>query len=232
MKSIRMKVFSAILLTTLTTALAVTLLSYRKSAGMIEEDYTAALRQETARIAETIDRMFLDTYHTHIHAACDPELQRELLAYLVEMEDVRLERCAALLRTFCSRNTSISSLYLLIPEAGVLVTSEDYPVYKKCVPAESMEAAVRLAEAAGGPEPLADLAHQASASVSFAAAVEDAGGTARGYLVTNIKERTLYYDYIAELGSGAVKEAVLLDRNGGTVTSLGAADSSRHAAWL
>lgn len=232
MNSIRMKVFAAILLTTLVTALAVTLFSYRKSAGMIEEDYAAALRQETARIAETIDRMFLAAYHTHIHAACDPELQKELLAYLEERDDLRLERCAALLRTFCGQNTSISSLYLLIPEAGVLVTSEDYPVYKKYVPAESMEAVVRLAEAAGGPEPLADLAHQASANVSFAGAVEDAVGTARGYLVSNIKERTLYYDYIAELGSGAVKEAVLLDRDGETVTSLGAVDPSRHAAWL
>ena len=117
MRSIRSKVFAAILLTTLTTALAVTLLSYRRSAGMIEENYTAALMQQTARTVGTIDQMFLGAYHTHIRAACDPVLREELLAYLAEGDEHRLENCAEILRTFCSRNTSISSLHLVMPEA-------------------------------------------------------------------------------------------------------------------
>ncbi|WP_295764608.1 sensor histidine kinase [uncultured Oscillibacter sp.] len=232
MRSIRSKVFAAILLTTLTTALAVTLFSYRRSAGMIEEDYTAALGQETARTAETIDRMFLGAYHTHIHAACDPSLREALLAYLAEGDEGRLEGCAEILRTFCRQDASISSLYLLIPEAGVLVTSEDYPVYKKGVPAEDMAPAVRLAESAGGPALLRDAVHHAPDVVSFSEAVEDEAGTARGYLLSNIKERTLYFDYIARLGSGAVREAVLLDRDGRTVTSLGQAGSAAYEAWL
>lgn len=232
MRSIRSKVFAAILLTTLTTALAVTLLSYGKSAGMIQKDYAASLSQETARTVEAIDRIFLGAYHTHIHAACDPELRAELLAYLAEGDEHRLENCAEILRTFCSQNTSVSSLYLLIPEAGVLVTSEDYPVYKKDVPEADMAPAVRLAEAAGGPGVLRDTAHHTSDVVSFSEAVEDETGAVRGYLLSNIKERTLYYDHIAKLGGGAVKEAVLLDRDGRTVTALGQADTAAYGAWL
>ena len=232
MRSIRSKVFAAILLTTLTTALAVTIFSYHRSARTIEEGYAASLSQETARTVETIDQMFLGAYHTHTHAACDPALLEELLAYLAEGDEHRLEACAEILRTFCGQNASISSLYLLIPEAGVLVTSEDYPVYKKGVPETDMAPAVLLAETAGGPAILRDAAHHAPDVVSFAEAVKDESGAAKGYLLSNIKERTLYYDYIAKLGGGAIQEAVLLDRDGRMMTSLGQADASAHEAWL
>ncbi len=230
MRSIRSKVFAAILLTTLTTALAVTLLSYRKSAGMIEENYTAALRQETVRTLETLDSLFLGAYHTHIHAACDPDLRRELLAYLAEGNETHLEDCAQILRTFCSQNATVSSLYLLIPETGVLVTSEDYPVYKKGILPSDMAPAAALAESAGGPAVLQDAAHSTLYAVSFAEEVEDETGRVRGYLLSNIKERTLYYDHIAKLGGGAVREAVLLDREGRTITSLG--QDSTYKTWL
>lgn len=232
MRSIRSKVFAAILLTTLTTVLAVTLFSYHRSARTIEEGYAASLAQETARTAETIDQMFLEAYHTHIHAACDPDLREELLAYLAEGDEHRLEACAEILRTFCGQNASISSLYLLIPEEGVLVTSEDYPVYKKGVPETDMTPAAALAETAGGPVILRDAAHHASNVVSFVEAVEDESGTAKGYLLSNIKERTLYYDYIAKLDGGAIQEAVLLDRDGRIMTSLGQTDASAREAWL
>lgn len=232
MKSIRGKVFAAILLTTLTTALAVTLLSYRKSAGMIQENYIDALSQEAEQALEDIDRMFLGAYHTHIHAACDPALRNELLAYLEGGDEHCLENCAGILRTFCSQNTAISSLYLLIPETGVLVTSEDYPVYKKDVPEADMAPAILLAETAGGPGVLQDAAHHSLDLVSFATAVEDENGNIRGCLLSNIKERTLYYDHIAQLGGGAVRETVLRDAEERTVTSLGQADSAARDAWL
>lgn len=224
MRSIRSKVFAAILLTTLAATLAVTLISYRKSAGMIEENYAAALGQEAARRMETIDRMFQGAYRTHVHAACSPALREELLAYLEEGDELRLENCAEILRTFCMQNTSISSLCLLLPEAGVLVTSEDYPVYKKNVPEEEIAPAAALAEAAGGPGVLRDLAHYGSYVVSFAETVEDEAGTVRGYLLSNIRERTLYYDHIAAL-DGSVRAAALLDREGRTVSSLGPAEA-------
>lgn len=232
MRSIRSKVFTAILLTTLAAALAVTLLSYWKSAGMIEENYAASLSQETARTMETIDRMFLEAYHTHVHAACAPQLREELLAYLAEGDERRLEDCAEVLRTFCGQNPSVSSLYLLIPEAAVLVTSEDYPVYKKDIPEADMAPVVRLAEDTGGPALLPDAAHHAPNMVSFAEALEDASGAVRGYLLSNIKERTLYYNHLAKLGGGAVKEAVLLDRDGRAVTSLGQMDAADYESWL
>lgn len=225
MRSIRNKVFAAILLTTLATALAVTLLSYHKSARMIEENYTVALGQETAQIAEILDQMFLEAYHTHIHAACDPSLREELLAYLAEDDEHRLENCAQILRIFCSQNASISSLYLLIPEAGVLVTSEDYPVYKKNIPEADITPAVQLAKDSGGPAVLRDAAHRTSSAVSFSEAVEDEAGAVRGYLLSNIKERTLYYDYIVRLASDTIREAVLLDPDGQVITSLG------QSAW-
>ena len=220
MRSIRSKVLAAILLTTLATALGVTLLSYRKSAGMIEENYAAALDQKTAGTVEAIDRMLLGVYHIHVHAACDQALREELLAYLDEGDERRLEDCAGTLREFSRQNASISSLYLLIPEAGVLATSEDYPVYKKGVTQADMAPAVLLAESTGGPGVLRDLAHYAPDTVSFAESIEDETGAVRGYLLTNIKERTLYYDHIAGLAGGAVRDAVLLDRDGLAVTSL------------
>ena len=180
MRSIRCKVFAAILLTTLTAVLAVTLLSYRRSARSIEEGYAASLSQETARTVETIDQMFLGAYRTHIHAACDPALREDLLAYLAEGDEHRLEACAETLRTFCSQNASVSSLYLLIPETGVLVTSEDYPVYKKNIPSADMAGAAMLTEAGGGPVILRDAAHHALDVVSGAEAVEDETGAVKG----------------------------------------------------
>lgn len=232
MRSIRSKVFAAILLTTLVTTLAVAFLSYRKAADMIEADYTSSLRQEAQRAAESIDRMFLQAYHTHIHAACDAALREAMLDYLAEGDEQQLETCAEILRTFCRQNASISSLYLLLPEAGVLVTSEDYPVYKKDVPLTDMRPAVLLAESAGGPGMLWDAAHHTSSLISFSEAIKDGTGAARGYLLSNIKERTLYYDHITHLGSGAVREAALLDQEGRVITALGQTAASAHGDWL
>lgn len=231
MRSIRSKVFTAILLIALTATLAVAFFSYRKSAHMIQENYTASLAQEAARTAEAIDRVFQGAYHTHIHAACDPELRETLLDFLAEGDEQKLEACAELLRTFNRQNASISSLYLLIPEANILVTSEDYPVYRKDVPYEDLHSAVVLAEDTGGPGILRDAAHQTSGMVCFSEAVEDRSGNPRAYLVSNIKERTLYYDYIAQLDGGAIQAAVLTDRDGRVMTSLGQAAVSCED-WL
>ncbi len=231
MRSIRSKVFTAILLIALTATLAVAFFSYRKSAHMIQENYTASLAQEAARTAEAIDRVFQGAYHTHIHAACDPELRETLLDFLAEGDEQKLEACAELLRTFNRQNASISSLYLLIPEANILVTSEDYPVYRKDVPYEDLHSAVVLAEDTGGPGILRDAAHQTSGMVCFSEAVEDRSGNPRAYLVSNIKERTLYYDYIARLDGGAIQAAVLTDRDGRVMTSLGQAAVSCED-WL
>ncbi len=219
MKSIRSKVFAAILLITLVTSLAVTFLFYRRSAHMIEENYSTDLQMRTVRAVETLDVLFQNIYHVNVNASCDKELKGTLQAYLSGRDEGGLEDLAKLLEVFRSRNASMDSMYLLVPQAHVLVTSEEYPAYKKGVPDDVMDAVVQAAGQAG-PAILEDMANEDAYFLSFVETVEDEGHQVLGYLLSNIEEHLLYYDYLTGIDDGMVKEAVLLNRNGRVVTSL------------
>lgn len=220
MKSIRSKVFTAILLITLFTSLAVTFLFYRKSARMIEENYSTALHSKNIRTVENLDEMLRNIYHINISASCSPQLKSKLRTYLSEPDDTTLERFSEQLKVFSRQNTSISSIYLLIPESRVLASSEDYPAYKKGIAAADIRTIMQTADENAGPVLLDDLAHENSVTLSFIETVTDKKQNIIGYMLSNIDTHYLYYHYITGIADGMVKEAVLLDQENRLIASL------------
>ena len=113
MKSIRSKVFTAILLITLFTSLAVTFLFYRKSARMIEENYSSTLHSKNVRTVENLDEMLRNIYHININASCSPQLRTNLQAYLSHPDDAILEHCSEQLKIFSRQKWDKTNLKLL-----------------------------------------------------------------------------------------------------------------------
>lgn len=220
MKSIRSKVYTAILLITLFTSLAVTFLFYRKSARMIEENYSSTLHSKNVRTVENLDEMLRNIYHININASCSPQLRTNLQAYLSHPDDAILEHCSEQLKIFSRQNTSISSIYLLIPEYRALAASEDYPACKKDIDEADIKAIIQTADKNAGPVLLDDLAHEDSVTLSFVETVTDKNQNTIGYILSNIDTHSLYYHYIAGIDDGMVKEAVLLNRENRVIASL------------
>lgn len=220
MKSIRSKVFIAIFLITLITSLSVTFLFYRRSAQMIEENYSSALHLRNIRTMDTLDEMFRNIYHINVNTSCDQQLKAGVSAYLSQTNDRNLENCSEQLKVFRKQNTAIGSMYLLIPKMRVLATSEDYPAYKKDIDEAMIQGIIQTAKEQAGPVILEDLAHEDSATLSFIETVEDKDGNVNGYLLSNIEKHLLYYDYLTGMDDGMVQEAVLLDQEEQIITSL------------
>ncbi len=143
MKSIRAKILMSILMITLITLLAVTLIFYRQSAREIEDNYIASLQQRAKQVMDGLDEDICRAYHTNLYASCDSRLKETIVLYLKTQKEGYLEELAGLLREYKEQSSIISSMYLLIPEADTAVTSEDYPMYRREIPTDKMNAVDR-----------------------------------------------------------------------------------------
>ncbi len=239
MRSIRSKILMSILLITLLISVAITSIFYGKSAEMVEENYIRILQQRDGQMIDSMDQMMQNVYQITANASCDEALKEHLTAFLSQKKEQDLEKIADILRSFYKQNAAIHSIYLLIPDELTLVTSEDYPVYRQDIRLEEMEAVMENFAVLPGSTILEDLAHDGTHLFSFAEQVADDDGVVRGYVISNISERYLYYNYMAVLDDGVAKEAVLLSRGGQIITSLGGermgesyGGSKRYEKWI
>lgn len=211
LRSIRSKVLLAILTVTLATALAITLVFYFKSARTIEKDYTKNLYGRLEQTAAAFDNSLKEIYYINVNASCDEGMTEEIMTYQSGRDSAALEHIAEILRTYRSRNKDISSMYLLLPNEMIAVTSEDYPVYKKDIPKEDIEVIQAFEQIQSVPGIFQDMVHASSKMFSYVQTIRDKEGHLLGYVMANIDERTLYYEYLDDLYDGKVTEALILN---------------------
>lgn len=194
-RSIRSKMLISIIGITLLTALAMAGVFYIRAAHMIEQNYTTLLQQRTRLMSDTIDDMLKDICNIDINASCDQEIKENVRLYLKDGDEHRLNEISSRLRTFVRKNPSMYSMYLIIPESNQIVTTLDYPVYRRITDEKAMTDFQKKAEEDSGPVILEDMIHDGEKLLAFTEKIMDDDGKLLGYVSVNIEERSLSYGY-------------------------------------
>lgn len=194
-RSIRSKMLISIIGITLLTALAMAGVFYIRAAHMIEQNYTTLLQQRTRLMSDTIDDMLKDVCNVDINASCDQEIKENVRLYLKDGDERRLNEISSRLRTFVRKNPSMYSMYLIIPESNQIVTTLDYPVYRRITDEKAMTDFQKKAEEDSGPVILEDMIHDGEKLLAFTEKIMDDDGNLLGYVSVNIEERSLSYGY-------------------------------------
>lgn len=195
--SIRSKILISIIGITLLTAIAMALVFYGKTTELIEQNYITSLKQSTRLMIDTIDQMMIDVCNINIKASCDAELKEELTLYMQDENEGRLEEISERMRDFSSDDEMISSMYLILPEDKIIVTTLDYPVYRRDVEEAQISEFQEAIRQCTGPILLEDMIHDETV-VSFVEEIVDEQGDNIGYICSNIEEISLSYSYFSD----------------------------------
>lgn len=224
LNSIRGKILISILMITLFTSLAVTLIFYRQSAKTIEDNYGASLKQRAEQLVNDFDEAMERIYHINIYASCDIRIKENIQKYLGKKQDRYLEELAQILYEYKEQSSEISSIYLVIPEEKVIVTSEEYPLYRKELSEKKLSAVLQKTKENANPVLIEDLVHEKETVFSCAETVKDENGGIIGYIFSNTDEQKIYYKYIAPWDDKAISVAVLLNSNQKIIAFSGSGD--------
>lgn len=204
---------------TAVTAALITGVFYWKSSEMIEKNYTESLYAGISQTGDALDESMEEVYYLTTLAACDGEILKSVEEFLESGDENDLVLIAGLLRDYAVRNRDLASVYLVIPGRRVIVTSQEYPVCQKEISKERLWEIGTAGEKALTPVMLKDPVRETADILSYVSPVEGEGGGTPAYVMGNIKERSLYYNYLDGLESGRGITAVILDRNGRIVSS-------------
>ncbi|MCI8485451.1 MAG: sensor histidine kinase, partial [Lachnospiraceae bacterium] len=138
---------------------------------------------------------------------------------LTEGDEKEIAKLAELLRGYAARNSFLGSIYLVIPQAQLLITSQEYPMYQKNIPHAQLQQVKKAGSRALKPELMQDPLQHSMNILSFCSPVEDKAGRPLAYIMINIRERSLYYTYLDGFADGTTSEAALLDETGRIVSA-------------
>lgn len=216
-RSMRSKVFLAIISITFLTASAITLIFYLKSTQMIEDNYGTNLYGRIEQVGNAFDDAMKEIYYITVQASNAEGLSRQAESYLKTEDAGRLEKMSGMLGGFKKRNSDIGSVYLVLPEQKTIVTSENYPVYVKKVNNSVLK---HIAEISLEDHPviIKDPVRKQNKVLSFIEPVMK-DGSVLGFIMCNIEERAVYYKYLDILNDGRSSEAVLLNKKNAIVST-------------
>lgn len=210
-RSMRSKVFLAIISITFLTASAITLIFYLKSTQMIEDNYGTNLYGRIEQVGNAFDDAMKEIYYITVQASNAEGLSRQAESYLRTEDAGQLEKMSGMLGGFKKRNSDIGSVCLVLPEQKVIVTSEDYPVYVKKVEDSVLK---HIAEVSLEDHPviIKDPVRKQNKVLSFIEPVIKDDGSVLGFVMCNVEERAVYYKYLDILNDGRSSDAVLLNK--------------------
>lgn len=214
LRSIRSKILVGVLSVTLVTAAALSIVFYMKSAAIIQENY---IRNLKSRMQQSIDRMgedLSDIYQNCVKASFHQELISLTERYKDTGKEELLEEVAVQLQEISVRNPMISSVYLIIPEEDLTVTSQEYPVYKRGLPDGLAEEVIRWDTEHMEPAILQDYLHGGNGILTFIEPVISENMQTLGYLLVNVEENRIYYHYLDHLQENGAMETVILSKDG------------------
>lgn len=217
--SIRSKILLAIVGITLVTALSITIAFYFKSSEMVEDNYGKNLYGRMEQLGKVFDDSLKEIYYITVQASCDEEIKEQIQEYQRTGGDLILEDIASALKTYKRRYSDIGSVYLVLPKDGIIVTSQDYPVYEKQLARTKADAIAEAANSGSMPVILQDPLRSSSDFLSYADMIETDGGEILGYIMVNVEERTIFYKYLDGLYDQKTTLAMILNNKGEIVSS-------------
>lgn len=108
------------------------------------------------------------------------------------------------------------------------VTSEEFPVNKQGISKECIEELEEVQEMDSFPVLVESPIHEGGSFLSVIQKVEDDNGEILGYVVADIRERAIYYEYLEAVNDEKITRIVLVDRNDEIVTSGDYSDIGKH----
>lgn len=217
--SMRSKMILMMLAVTASLTVVITMIFYGRSADQIEENYVENLYARIRQMGEALDESLGEIYFLTVQASCDEDILAKTKDYLASGEEERLAEIAQLLRMYSKRNVDVGSIYLMLPQEKIAVTSLDYPVYQKEIPERKLEEAEKIAETTLTPQLIEDPLRESGHLLVFSSPVEDGDGRICAYIMSNLTERSLYYNYLDGLEDGKTSKAMLLDGTGRIVSA-------------
>lgn len=219
LKSIRAKILLAILTVTMFTACSLTGVFYFRAAGMIEENYSGILYGRMQQTIKDLDESLKEIYYVNTRTAWDTDIRNNAKDYSCTGNENSLENMAGLLREHSREYKDINSLYFVFPDKKMAVTSEEFPVNKQGISVEHIEKLEKIQELDSFPVLVESPIHEGGSFLSVIQKVEDDNGEILGYVVADIRERAIYYEYLEAVNDEKITRIVLVDRNDEIVTS-------------
>lgn len=219
LKSIRAKILLAILTVTMFTACSLTVVFYFRAAGMIEENYSGILYGRMQQTIKDLDESLKEIYYVNTRTAWDTDIRNNAKDYSCTGNENSLENMAGLLREHSREYKDINSLYFVFPDKKMAVTSEEFPVNKQGISGEHIEELEKIQELDSFPVLVESPIHEGGSFLSVIQKVEDDNGEILGYVVSDIRERAIYYEYLEAVNDEKITRIVLVDRNDEIVTS-------------
>lgn len=219
LKSIRAKILLAILTVTMFTACSLTVVFYFRAAGMIEENYSGILYGRMQQTIKELDESLKEIYYVNTRTAWDTDIRNNAKDYSCTGNENSLENMAGLLREHSREYKDINSLYFVFPDKKMAVTSEEFPVNKQGISGEHIEELEKIQELDSFPVLVESPIHEGGSFLSVIQKVEDDNGEILGYVVADIRERAIYYEYLEAVNDEKITRIVLVDRNDEIVTS-------------
>lgn len=222
--SIRSKILLAIVGITLITALSITIAFYFKSSEMVEDNYGKNLYGRMEQMGKVFDDSLKEIYYITVQASCDGEMKEQIQEYIRTGQDLILEDIASRLKTYKRRYSDIGSVCLVLPKDGIIITSQDYPIYEKQLAEEKTAAIAQAAVSGSMPAIIQDPLKSSSDFLSYIDTIEGDDGEILGYIMANVEERTIFYKYLDGLYDQKTTAAMILNDQGEIVSSQNAED--------
>lgn len=223
----RSKMILVMLAVTGCAVVLITVMFYQRSAGMIEEDYVENLYGRVRQMGDALDESLKEIYFLTVQASCDEEILSEAEDYLSGGKEECLTNLAGMLRSYSDRNSEAASVCLVIPRKQMIVTSLEYPVYQKGISEDKIEEIRKTGMTSLTPALIKDPLRKQEHILVFVSPVEADNGEVCAYVMSCLKERTLYYNYLDKLEDGRTSRAVLLDEDGRIVSAKTLEDAGR-----
>lgn len=232
LKSIRGKILLAILAVTMFTACSITVVFYLRAAGMIEENYSGLLYGRMQQTVKDMDESLKEIYYVDTRAAWDETLRKNAQSYIRTGNERFLENVAEALRSHSREYKNINSLYFVFPDEKMAVTSEEFPVSKQELDSTLVQKLEEEQEKDSFPVLVESVIHEGESFLSVIQKVEDDNGEILGYVAADIKERTIYYEYLEAVNDEKITRVLLVDGNDEIVTSAEYSDLGKTFAEI
>ena len=226
-KSIRSKILLAILAVTMITACSITVVFYFRSAKMVEENYCENLYSRIKQAAGTLDDDLKEIYYVNMRAAWDEQIIDAVKSYKEDNRQEALEILGEGLRQYVKEYKDINSLYFIFPGERLAVTSEDYPVNKRNLDVQVLNNIQKEQEEDPFPIVSETITHEGQKQLTVYQKVEGDSGELLGFMAADMRERTVYYEYLEPVTDEKITRAYIVDKKGSIVTGTSYEESGK-----
>lgn len=216
MGSLRNKVLLGTLVVVTLIIICSVAVFYKKDAEMIQNNYGQNLYYRVAQTGKYFDDTMRSIYEVSVELTYDDTLVEKIGAYQQERSESRITALVALLKDYKNKNMEINSICLYLEDQSVIITSEEYPMY-----IENTELTAERLQL-GNPVLIKEPFRKEGDVLSFVSNMADSG-LDNVYIMVNVQERSVYYNYLDNLDGEGVEAIILADAEGKAVSAKGGA---------